>query len=69
VIEDGYIEGFFQTEKYFKDYEKEIRQDFSFITFPRGRNKEIIDEMEYGDAVSVHIRRGDYLKGNNPNYH
>jgi hypothetical protein len=25
--------------------------------------------MEYGDAVSVHIRRGDYLKGNNPNYH
>jgi len=53
------LAGFFQSEKYFKHIEKEIREDFTF-------KKEILKPCEdmiksVGDAVSLHIRRTDYL--------
>ncbi len=58
--------GFFQTEKYFKHIEDEIREDFSF-------KNEIIDECkeiikEFNNPISLHIRRGDFIhnSGNHP---
>lgn len=47
------IEGFFQSEKYFKNSRRQI-----LSLFPKTR--EI-------DKVSIHVRRGDYLK--NPKHH
>lgn len=54
--------GYFQSEKYFKNIENEIRKDFSFkdeIKFP---SKELFEEV-FGDleVVSLHVRRGDYI--------
>ena len=58
--------GFFQTVKYFKHIEDEIREDFSF-------KNEIIDECkeiikEFNNPISLHIRRGDFIhnSGNHP---
>ena len=57
------IQGFFQSEKYFKHIEKEIRQDFRFkkeILIPC---QKMISEIQ--NPVSLHIRRTDYLTNSN----
>jgi hypothetical protein len=57
-----YIEGFFQTEKYFEKYEDEIRDAFAFKTKPDKFNLYIMGQMSESNSVSVHIRRGDYVQ-------
>ena len=59
------LNNYFQTEKYFKHIENEIREDFTF-------NDEIVKDCneimsEVGDAIFIHIRRGDYVA--TPNHH
>jgi len=65
VDEDTEIIGYFQSEKFFTNCEKEIREQFKF-------KKEIVDLVlnhypEITKSVSLHIRRGDYV--NQPNHH
>lgn len=44
------LHGYFQSEKYFKQYEEDIRREFSFK-----------NEIDYDpNAVSIHVRKGDY---------
>jgi len=50
--------GYFQSEKYFKHIEDEIRKDFTFHQDVVESCEEIIDGQE---AISLHIRRSDYL--------
>lgn len=56
-----FLNGWFQNEKYFKDYEEVIRNEIR----PRKRIK-IPKKLRYildnENTVSVHIRRGDYKK-------
>lgn len=59
---DSYIEGFFQTEKYFKQYENEIRTAFTFKTKPENFNQYLLEQINDSNSVSVHIRRGDYVQ-------
>lgn len=58
------LHGFFQSEKYFKHIEDEIRADFSFKDEILEPCKEMIGSV--GEAVSLHVRRTDYLQ--NPNH-
>jgi hypothetical protein len=58
--------GYFQTEKYFKHIENEVREDFLFKDDILNPCKEMISEIE--EPVSLHIRRGDFLK-NSGNHH
>jgi hypothetical protein len=61
-IPDGsYVRGFFQSEKYFKPVETSLREDFAFTTLPAGKNKAYADSISNEQAVSLHIRRGDYV--------
>lgn len=57
-----YVEGFFQTEKYFTDMEKEIREDFQFKTMPNDENQRLIEKISATNSISLHIRRGDYVQ-------
>ena len=56
------IEGYFQSEKYFKEYRKEILNLFSISD----NTKEYIDskykKLLDGNTCSIHVRRGDYVK-------
>lgn len=57
-----FIEGFFQSEKYFDEYENEIREAFTFKIKPEKFNQYLIEQMKESNSVSVHIRRGDYVE-------
>jgi hypothetical protein len=58
--------GYFQTEKYFKHIENQIRDDFSFSNQLSTDCKSFLNENTQGEIISLHIRRGDYLA--NPNH-
>lgn len=62
---DVYLQGYFQSEKYFKEYENEIRNIFqipiniceNISEFALSKfNVDIIKD----DTCSIHVRRGDY---------
>ena len=62
-----YINGYFQSEKYFKEYRKDILDLFSY---PVEYVDSIVDKYKdllSQNACSIHVRRGDYL--NSPNHH
>ena len=54
------LQGYFQTEKYFKHIESEIREDFTFKDEVLTPCKEMIESVE--NPIALHIRRGDYVK-------
>jgi hypothetical protein len=55
--------GYFQSEKYFKHIEDEIRKDFSFPEeFVSYCSKFFHDIDSSGEIISLHVRRGDYLQ-------
>ena len=58
--------GFFQTEKYFKHCEDDIREDFTFKDEIVESCKEIIEQFD--NPISLHVRRGDFIhnSGNHP---
>jgi len=61
-----YMHGFWQSEKYFKDVEELIRQIFIFKDIDK-RNLDFGKKLSYNNphtSVSIHVRRGDYLKYN-----
>ena len=58
---DCYLNGHWQSEKYFKGIEKIIRSDFTFRTEPEGENEELARQIAGTQAVSLHVRRGDYV--------
>jgi hypothetical protein len=59
--------GYFQTEKYFKHIESEIREAFTFVDAIKNPCEQAF-KNEFGDnkVISMHFRRGDYLM--NPNH-
>lgn len=57
-----YFEGYWQTDKYFEEYKKELKKDFSYIGEWSEDNLQYRKMMENSNSVSLHIRRGDYLK-------
>jgi hypothetical protein len=57
-----YFSGYWQSEKYFVGIEDKIRSTFKFdFTQVSKRNKSLISDMRNENAVSIHIRRGDYV--------
>jgi hypothetical protein len=53
------LQGYFQSEKYFKNIEQEIRDDFTFKDEVLKPCKEMITAVE--NPIALHIRRTDYL--------
>jgi hypothetical protein len=61
VPNDCYLMGNWQTEHYFKDFQEAIRADFSFRLLPDGLNASLAGQISRDMAVSLHVRRGDYV--------
>jgi len=60
----GYLKGYWQTEKYFKQIENEIRDKYKFPALEDEQNMVMLKNIKETNSVSVHIRRGDYLLNN-----
>ena len=55
--------GYWQTEKYFKGIENIIRESFSFnLDLLSTKTKKCTKNIQTSNSISIHIRRGDYLK-------
>lgn len=54
------IQGFFQSEKYFKHIEDEIRSDFTFKDEILEPCKQMISQLDTS-PIALHIRRTDYI--------
>lgn len=52
--------GYWQSEKYFPDVADQLRVEFAPRTPPDAPNAEYADAIRGCEAVSVHVRRGDY---------
>lgn len=66
-LDTAYLCGCFQSERYFKDIETIVRETYRFrnVGIPSEIAQSIEEygkQIEEGCAVSLHIRRGDYLK-------
>jgi hypothetical protein len=65
--DDIYLDGYWQSEKYFKDIEDIIRREFTVKARADEKNEKIAREITAVSAVSLHIRRMDYITDKNTN--
>jgi hypothetical protein len=62
ALPDGtYLDGYWQTEKYFSDFADVIRADFTVRHVPSDANRWWLEEISRTHSVSLHIRRGDFV--------
>lgn len=54
-------EGYWQSEKYFKDIKEEILKEFIFPEIKDESNLKFLKMIESTNSVSIHVRRGDYV--------
>ena len=54
------IDGYYQSYKYFEEYENEIKNEFQFKS--EIQQKCTLKISQYKNPVAVHVRRGDYVK-------
>ena len=57
-----YIQGGFVNAEYLNGIEETLYRDFQFKNELCGKNLELYNEILISESVSVHIRRGDYIK-------
>ena len=56
-----YVEGYWQSEKYFKSIESIIHNEFVFKDYSSITNKELANHISGVNSVSIHVRRTDYV--------
>lgn len=56
-----YLEGYWQSEKYFVNVKDVIREDFRFRLTMSPKNAFLAKKIEESNAISLHVRRGDYV--------
>lgn len=62
---DVYLDGYFQSERYFKDSEPIIRNEFRLRNAFGEAAYAIAQDIDRSDAVALHVRRGDYVSNKN----
>ncbi len=58
--DDTYLDGYWQSEKYFDGIEDLLRRELT-VRYPlSGKNRELAEHIKQAASVSIHVRRGDY---------
>ncbi len=61
VNDNSYLFGFWQDYRYFSSIGDLLKKELTFKNEPTGLNRLMLDRIKATNAVSLHIRRGDYL--------
>ncbi|MBN2374684.1 alpha-1,2-fucosyltransferase [bacterium] len=65
-----YLDGYWQSERYFDEIRDLILQDFMAKEALTGKNSHLAENILNSDSISMHIRRGDYISDERSNkYH
>ena len=56
-----YLDGYWQSEKYFNDIEDVIRKEFAITVPQTGENQKMAELISSRESVSLHVRRRDYV--------
>lgn len=64
---NAYLDGYWQTEKYFNNIEDVLRSEFSIKVDLSIEAINICEKIKSCEAISLHIRRGDYYSNKNTN--
>lgn len=59
--DNTYLDGYWQSEKYFSDIKEVVKEEFSLKNKPDPINESYLEEIMDCESVSVHVRRGDYV--------
>ena len=67
VFDNGnmYYDGYWQNFKYFNDFRQDILKLFQFQLKINERNMAVLHDLTTLNSISLHVRRGDYLKAKN----
>lgn len=65
ITGDAYLDGYWQSEKYFKGIEKEIREEFNPKDSMSDAAERVLDSILSTNSVSIHVRRSDYITNKN----
>jgi len=60
-----YFDGFWQTEKYFENIRDELRKEITLNKSLSEYSQNILNEINNKNAVSIHVRRADYVTHEN----
>jgi hypothetical protein len=60
-----YLEGWWQSYKYFEKYKDVIKKDFNLKNPPASNIQKLADEIAKVNSLCMHIRRGDYVGNKN----
>ncbi len=55
------LEGYWQSERYFHDVAETLRREFALKAAPSARSAAVAERIRGCNAISVHVRRGDYV--------
>ena len=64
-----FLNGYFQSEEYFQDYREDLLKQIVPVYEQDKVYKEFLAEIQKVSSVAVHIRRGDFVKGDGFAYH
>ena len=64
---NAYVEGYFQSEKYFKSVEKLILKEFDFNDEIKNKSYKFKDLILKNNSISIHIRKNKFLIDENHN--
>lgn len=60
-IKNAYLDGFWQSERYFKEISGEIRKDFTFKSELSATAKTLAEDIRQSASVCLNVRRGDFI--------
>ncbi|MBI5065417.1 alpha-1,2-fucosyltransferase [Candidatus Woesearchaeota archaeon] len=61
ITHNCYLDGYWQSEKYFKDITEMLKKEFTLKNKPSLNTEKWIRKIKKCSSVSIHIRRGDYV--------
>ncbi len=59
--DNTWLRGYWQSEKYFRDHAASVRKGLQVVTPPGDVSRSIMERQDRTCAVSIHVRRGDYV--------